>query len=94
MFTYVIDIAVKRGYISRKYHSVAEKGYRGVLSRISLGPDGLTNLTGICEGTNVGDLQYYLNCKRETNDLQGVGAFLLMNEEWNTSVSSQHFATR
>lgn len=88
MFTYIIDIAVKRKYISAKYLEVAAKGYRGVLSRISLGNDGLTNLEGICEGTNVGDLQYYFNRKRNTNDLHGLGAFLLMNEEWNTSVSS------
>lgn len=89
MFTYVIDVAVKRGYVSSKYHSVAEKGYSGVLGRMSLGPDGLTNLSGICEGTNVGNLQYYLDRKRNTNDLHGLGAFLIMNEEWNTSVSSQ-----
>lgn len=89
MFTYIIDVAVKRGYVPRKYHAVAEKGYRGVLSRISVGPDGLTNITGICEGTNVGNLQYYFDRKRKTNDFHGLGAFLLMNEEWNTSVSSQ-----
>lgn len=89
MFTYVIDVAVKRGYVSSKYHAVAEKGYSGVLGRMSLGPDGLTNLSGICEGTNVGNLQYYLDRKRNTNDLHGLGAFLIMNEEWNTSVSSQ-----
>ena len=91
MFTYVIDVAVKRGYISPKYHAAAEKGYRGVLTRISLGQDGLTNLTDICEGTNVGDLQFYLNRKRNINDLHGLGSFLIMNEEWNTSVSSQKF---
>lgn len=89
MFTYIIDIAVKRGYVSSKYHATAAKGYQGVLSRISLGPDGLTNLTGICEGTNVGNLQYYLDRKRNTNDLHGLGAFLITNEEWNTSISSQ-----
>lgn len=89
MFTYIIDVAVKRGYVSSRYHDVAEKGYHGVLTRISVGPDDLTNLTGICEGTNVGDLQYYLDRKRNTNDLHGLGAFLIMNEEWNTSVSSQ-----
>lgn len=89
MFTYIIDIAVKRRYVSRKYHAVAEKGYRGVLTQISLDSNGLTNLTNICEGTNVGDLQFYLGRKRNTNDLHGLGAFLLMNEEWNTSVSSQ-----
>jgi unsaturated rhamnogalacturonyl hydrolase len=89
MFTYIIDVAVKRGYVSKKYHAVAEKGYRGVMSRVSLGADGLTNITGICEGTNVGDLQYYLDRKRMTNDFHGLGAFLIMNEEWNTSVASQ-----
>jgi unsaturated rhamnogalacturonyl hydrolase len=90
MYTYIIDIAVKNRYVSSKYHRTAERGYRGVLSQISLGSDGLTSLTGICEGTNVGDLQYYLNRKRNTNDLHGLGAFLLMNEEWNTSASFLH----
>jgi unsaturated rhamnogalacturonyl hydrolase len=89
MFTYIIDVAVKRGYVSRKYHRIAAKGYQGVLSRLTVGSDGLTNLTGICEGTNVGDLNFYLKRKRNTNDLHGLGAFLIMNEEWNTSISSQ-----
>src|SRR5690348_10302706 len=89
MFTYIIDVAVKRGYVSKKYHAVAEKGYRGVLSRVSLGPDGRTNVAGICVGTNVGDLQFYLDRPRMTNDFHGLGAFLIMNEEWNTSVASQ-----
>jgi len=94
MFTYIIDVSVKRGYVSKKYHAVAEKGYRGVLSRVSLGPDGRTNITGICEGTNVADLQYYLDRKRMTNDFHGLGAFLIMNEEWNTSVASQRLTPR
>lgn len=94
MYTYIIDIAVKRGYVSRKYKKIAEKGYKGVLSRISLGSDGLTNLTTIGEGTNVGDLAYYFGRQRNTNDFHGLGAFLLMNEEWNTSVSNLKFDTR
>lgn len=91
MFTYVIDVAVKRGYISKRYKAVATKGYQGVLSRLTLGADGLTNLTGICIGTDVGNLAWYLARPRMTNDLHGLGAFLLMNEEWNTSVSSMNF---
>jgi len=89
MFTYIIDVAVKRGYVSKKYHAVAEKGYRGVLGRVSLGPDGRTNITGICQGTDVGNLQYYFHRERDTNDFHGIAAFLIMNEEWNTSVASQ-----
>lgn len=90
MYTYIIDVAVKRGYVAKKYHAVAARGYRGVLSRVSLGTDGLTNITGIGEGTNVGTLQYYLHRQRRTNDFHGLGAFLVMNEEWNTSVSNFH----
>lgn len=88
MFTYIFDVAIKRGYISKRYRPVAERGYKGVLSRISLGADGLTNLEGICIGTNVGDLAWYLARPRATSDFHGLGAFLLMNEEWNTSVAS------
>jgi unsaturated rhamnogalacturonyl hydrolase len=91
MFTYIIDIAVKRGYVAKHYKSVAGKGYQGVLSRISLDADGLTELSGICAGTNVGDLAWYLARPRLTNDLHGLGAFLLMSEEWNTSVSSMKY---
>ena len=58
----------------------AKRGYRGVLSKISLGPDGLTNITEICEGTNVADLAYYFARKRNANDFHGLGAFLIMNE--------------
>jgi len=40
----------------------------------------MTYLTDICEGTNLGDLAFYLARKRDTNDLHGLGAFLIMNE--------------
>jgi unsaturated rhamnogalacturonyl hydrolase len=88
MFTYILNVAIKRGYISNKYQGVANRGYKGVLSRVSLGGDGLTDITGICVGTNVGDLAWYLARERRTNDFHGLGAFLLMNEEWKTSVSA------
>lgn len=91
MFTYIIDVAVKRGYVSRKYKKVAARGYRGVLSRLSVGPDGLTNLSGICIGTNVGNLEFYLSRPRATNDFHGLGAFLLMSEEWNANASSMRY---
>jgi unsaturated rhamnogalacturonyl hydrolase len=80
MYSYTISMAVKRGYVDKSYNNVAQRGYQGVLSKISLGPDGLTNLTDICEGTNLGDLAFYLARKRPINDLHGLGAFLIMNE--------------
>ena len=88
MYTYVLDVSVKRGYINKKYKKIAEKGYKGILSKVSIDSRGLAHISDICEGTNVGDLNYYLNRKRNMDDFHGLGAFLLMNEEWNTSLTS------
>jgi hypothetical protein len=57
------------------------KGYQGVRVRISLGSNGLTYLKTISVGTNVGDYTYYVNRTQATNDLHGLGAFLIMNEQ-------------
>ncbi len=88
MYSYVISMAVRRGYVDKSYDAVAKKGYRGVLTKISLDQDGLANLTDICEGTNVGDLAFYLARKRNVNDFHGLGAFLIMNEHFLTGASA------
>lgn len=88
MFVYIIDVAVKRGYVSKKYEAVPHRGYRGVMSKVSVGADGLVGIRDICEGTNVGDLAYYYGRARKMNDFHGLGAFLIMNEEFRTSQSS------
>ena len=82
MYTYVTAMAVDRGYVEKKYATGVKRGYAGVLTKISLDQDGQTNLTDICEGTNVADLAYYLARKRNTNDFHGLGAFLIMNEKF------------
>ena len=81
MYTYMLWMGVKRGFLPKHYQAVAQKGYRGVLTKLSMGTDGLTNLADISEGTNVGDLAYYFARKRNTNDFHGIGAFLIMNEQ-------------
>lgn len=88
MYSYIIDVAVKRGYVGKKYRAVAQKGYRGVMSKVSVGDDGRVNIADICEGTNVDDLAYYYARKRPLNDFHGLGAFLIMNEEFRTSMTS------
>ncbi|MFG2001952.1 glycoside hydrolase family 105 protein [Spirillospora sp. NPDC048911] len=82
MYTFTLSRAVERGYVDASYRDAARRGYQGVLARISLTSDGLTNLTTISEGTNVDDvLSYYFNRPRTTNDFHGLGAFLIMNEQ-------------
>ena len=82
MYTYVTAMAVDRGYVEKKLATVVQRGYAGVLTKISLDKDGQTNITDICEGTNVADLAYYFARKRNTNDFHGLGAFLIMNEKF------------
>jgi unsaturated rhamnogalacturonyl hydrolase len=82
MYTYVMAMAVDRGYVSKSFERVSKKGYAGVLTKISLDTDGMTNIIDICEGTNVADLAYYYGRKRATKDFHGLGAFLIMNEKF------------
>ena len=58
----------------------AKKALQGVVDR--LGEDGEDLLIGgVCVGTSVGDYPYYCARPTSTNDLHGVGAFLLMCAE-------------
>jgi unsaturated rhamnogalacturonyl hydrolase len=81
MYTYTISRAVERGYISKRYAQVSRKGYAGVLTQLSKDDDGLAHIANICEGTNVGDLAFYLARPKQTDDFHGIGAFMIMNEQ-------------
>ncbi|GHD37278.1 glycosyl hydrolase [Streptomyces mirabilis] len=81
MFTYALSRGAQQDYLDPHYGTVAQRGYQGVLARISVGSDGRTNLTDISIGTNVGDYAYYIARDRATNDFHGLGAFLIMNEQ-------------
>lgn len=83
MFAYTLSRGARQGYIDQHYAAVAQKAYQGVLARISLSK-GLTNLTDISIGTNVGDYAYYIGRTRATNDFHGLGSFLIMNEQLRT----------
>ncbi|MEU0572074.1 glycoside hydrolase family 88 protein [Nonomuraea sp. NPDC005983] len=82
MYTYTISRSVERGYVDASYRANADRGYQGVLAKVSLGSDGRTNLADVSEGTNASDsLSYYFNRSRPVNDFHGLGAFLIMNEQ-------------
>jgi len=80
MYTYVISRSVERGYVDASYQTVADKGYAGVLARVRQNGSRY-DVTTISEGTNVGNLAYYFGRAQNTNDLHGLGAFLIMNEQ-------------
>ncbi|MCZ4123309.1 glycoside hydrolase family 88/105 protein [Streptomyces sp. H39-S7] len=87
MFTFTLSRAVERGYVDPHYAAVAQRGYQGVLARVSLGADGRTELSDISIGTNVGDYAYYIGRTRAVNDFHGLGAFLIMNEQLRRTVN-------
>ena len=89
MFTYALSRGSQQGYLDAHYKSVAQRGYEGVLAKISLGSDGRTDLTGISIGTNVGDYAFYIARPRETNDFHGLGAFLITNEQLRTQARNK-----
>jgi unsaturated rhamnogalacturonyl hydrolase len=88
MYSYIISLAVKRGYVDKSFEAVAKKGYAGVLTKLTVDSEGMANISDICEGTNVADLAYYFARKRNVNDFHGLGAFLIMNEHFLTSASA------
>ena len=49
---------------------------------MKINAEGNTEISEICIGTNVGDLPFYLARPRAVNDLHGIGAFLIMNEQF------------
>jgi unsaturated rhamnogalacturonyl hydrolase len=81
MYTYTLSRAIERGYIAKSYAKASKKGYGGVLTKLSRDENGFAHIADICEGTNVGDLNFYLARPRSTDDFHGLGVFLIMNEQ-------------
>ncbi len=78
LFTYAIAKAVNKGYIDPSYRAKAEKAYQGLIDdKVKVDDDGRFQLTDICIGTSIGTYDYYVQRKTSTNDLHGVGAFIL-----------------
>lgn len=77
LYTAAICRAADKGILNRTYLENARKGYQSVIK--SLTWEGEDLLIGqICIGTAVGDYEHYCNRPVSTNDLHGIGAFLLM----------------
>lgn len=75
--------AFRTGLLEREYLMAAQKGYRAVIDSLTWRGQDLL-LGNVCIGTGVGDYQHYINRPVSTNDLHGVGAFLLMCAEMDS----------
>ncbi|HVZ25106.1 MAG TPA: glycoside hydrolase family 88 protein [Sediminibacterium sp.] len=78
MMVYTVAKAVNKGWIPRKYISIAQQGWQGLCSKIL--PDG--SVKDICIGTSVeDDLHYYYTRPRAIDDTHGLGPVLLAGAE-------------
>lgn len=65
------------GLLEDSYLEYARKGYEAVIKSLNWDGEDLL-IGGVCVGTGVGDYSHYINRPTSTNDLHGVGAFLIM----------------
>ena len=72
--------AVRKGILDKSYLENAKKGYRGVINSLTWEGDDI-QIGQVCIGTGVGNYEHYINRPVCTNDLHGVGAFLIMCAE-------------
>lgn len=96
MFVYALAKAVRIGYLDQSYLTVAERGYHGILENlIKVEPDGLVTLTQVCQVAGLGgkpyrngSYEYYVSTPIVSNDLKGVGPFIMASIEMERLESS------
>ncbi len=71
MFVYCIARAVNEGWLDKRYITIAEKGWEGLVKE-KITEDG--QLKDVCIGTNTSaDISFYYNRPTELNDFHGIG---------------------
>ena len=77
LYVAAICNAVDKGILPSKYLANARRGYEAVINSLSWKGEDI-QIGSVCIGTEVGDYKHYCERPVSTNDLHGVGAFLLM----------------
>ena len=85
LYTYAIAKAIKTGLLHNSYLKPLTRSYDGIIKSLSFNGEDLL-VSNICIGTCVGDYQFYIDRPTITNDLHGMGAFLLMCTEYHAAL--------
>jgi unsaturated rhamnogalacturonyl hydrolase len=96
MFVYAIAKGVRKGYLDTGKLTIAERGFRGLLEHlVTVDDEGQINLHGICSTAGLGgnpyrdgSYEYYIAEKIVTNNLHGVGAFILAANEFEIALEA------
>lgn len=77
LFLYSLAKGIRTGRLGPEYAGHLIRGLRGIMGKTSRDENGYLHVNDICIGTGIGDYQFYLDRPRSTDDLHGVGAFVL-----------------
>jgi len=77
LFVYAMAKAVRLGIAGADVITSAKAGYQGLIDTIRVDGEGRFELPLICIGTSAGDYENYVTRPTSTNDLHGVGAFVM-----------------
>ncbi len=80
LFAAALFKAVRLGYLDASYLVPAKKAYDAVMRSI-VWEDGEIQVGNVCVGTNVGGYRHYCERPVRSNDLHGVGTFLILCAE-------------
>jgi unsaturated rhamnogalacturonyl hydrolase len=89
MFAYAMAKGVRMGFLPAHFLETARRGFEGLVThKISIDRKGMVNLKDTAGGTGLGgrpyrdgSFAYYIGEKICTNDLKGVGPFILAGSE-------------
>jgi unsaturated rhamnogalacturonyl hydrolase len=91
MFVYALAKGARKGYLDASYREAASRGFNGLVAQfVTVDPDGLVSLNGICKVAGLGGrpyrdgtFDYYVREPVVANDYKGVGAFIMASLELN-----------
>jgi len=86
MITYAFAKGASRGYLARRYFDIAESTFSAIAANLVVTDGhGFVNLLHTCQGAGLGghpyrdgSFEYYIREPQRTNDLKGIGPFLLV----------------
>ncbi|HZL19540.1 MAG TPA: glycoside hydrolase family 88 protein, partial [Polyangia bacterium] len=82
MFVYFLKRAVDLGYLDAGYLAVANRGWQGLQTKITIDANGLPTITGAVQGVSVGNnYASYINQATLSNSSHGLCAILLAAAE-------------
>ena len=85
MFVYTFARGANKGYLDRSYLDAAEESFSAIIKQfVTVSHDGLIDLHNTCKGAGLGNVpyrdgsfEYYVSEQQRTNDMKGIGPFLL-----------------